>query len=63
MLADQIKEDTEHTFSRFLTILSPARDEAVLREQHLIRQAAPVAALRESFDRLERELQAAMPKG
>ena len=63
MLADQIKEDTEHTFSRFLTILSPARDEAVLREQHLIRQAAPVAALRESFDRLERELQAATPKG
>jgi GTPase SAR1 family protein len=63
MLADQIKEDTEHTFSRFLTILTPARDEAVLREQHLIRQAAPVAALRESFDRLERELQAASPKG
>lgn len=63
MLADQIKEDTEHTFSRFLTILSPARDEAVLREQHLVRQAAPVAALRESFDRLERELQAATPKG
>jgi len=63
MLADQIKEDTEHTFSRFLTILAPARDEAVLREQHLTQQAAPVAALRESFDRLERELQATAPKG
>lgn len=63
MLADQIKEDTEHTFSRFLTILSPARDEAVLREQHLLAQAAPVAALRDSFERLERELQTALPGG
>ncbi len=63
MLAGQIKEDTEHTFSRFETILTPARDEAVIREQHLARQAAPVAALRESFDRLERELQATTPKG
>lgn len=63
MLAEQIKEDTEHTFSRFLTILTPARDEAVVREQHLLKQAAPVAALRESFDILERDLQAATPNG
>lgn len=63
MLGDQIKEDTEHTFSRFLTILTPARDEAVVREEHLLRQAAPVAALRESFDRLGRELQAVTPRG
>ncbi|MBX7207018.1 MAG: dynamin family protein [Verrucomicrobiaceae bacterium] len=59
MLAGQISEDTEHTFSRFLTILTPARDEALLREEHLLSQAAPVAALRDSFERLERELQAA----
>ena len=63
MLAEQIKEDTEHAFSRFLNVLSPARDEAMGREQDLTRRAVPVAALRESFDRLERELQAAMPKG
>lgn len=63
MLADQIKEDTEHTFSRFLNILTPAREEAVIWEQRLVNQAAPVAALRESFDRLGRELQAVTPRG
>ncbi len=61
MLAEQIKEDTEHTFSRFLDILTPAGEEAALREAQLLQQTQTVAHLRESFDRLERELQVSIP--
>jgi GTPase Era involved in 16S rRNA processing len=62
MLAEQIKEDTEHTFSRFLDILIPAGEEALIREAQLVQQKEMVANLRESFDLLERELQVPVPK-
>lgn len=62
MLAEQIKEDTEHTFSRFLDILIPAGEEALIREAQLVQQTEMVANLRESFDLLERELQVPVPK-
>lgn len=62
MLAEQIKEDTEHTFSRFLDILIPAGEEALIREAQLLQQTEMVANLRESFDLLERELQVPVPK-
>lgn len=62
MLSGQIQDDTETTFARFLTILTPAREEAINREQQLLKQAGQLASLRESFDRIERELQAAAPK-
>ena len=61
MLSEQIQEDTEHTFSRFLDILTPAGEEAAMRESQLAEQAASVAELRESFERLERELQVSAP--
>jgi hypothetical protein len=59
LLADQIREDTEHTFARFLTILAPAREEAVLREQQLDSLAASLHRLQESFADLDRRLQVA----
>ena len=61
MLSEQIQEDTEHTFSRFLDILTPAGEEAAMRESQLAEQAESVAVLRESFERLERELQVSTP--
>lgn len=59
LLADQISEDTEHTFARFLTILTPAREEAVNREQQLASLAASLHRLHESFADLDRRLQVA----
>lgn len=62
MLAAQIQEDTESTFARFLTILTPAREDAGNREQQLLKHAGQLADLRESFNRLERELHVSVPK-
>lgn len=61
-LSGQIQDDTETTFARFLTILTPAREDALNREEQLLKRARQLASLRESFDRIERELQAAAPK-
>lgn len=62
MLAAQIQDDTETTFAPFLNVLTPAREEAGLREQALLAQAERVGTLRTSFEALERELQAVAPK-
>jgi hypothetical protein len=62
LLSDQITEDTESTFARFLGILTPAREESVIREQRIGSHASGLHRLQESFGDLDRRLQAAVAK-
>jgi hypothetical protein len=58
MLSDQVRNDVESLFTRFLDILMPAQAETVLVEQQMVTDAERLRILAESLEVLDREVQA-----
>ncbi|HYF35326.1 MAG TPA: dynamin family protein [Prosthecobacter sp.] len=63
MLSDQVRGDIESLFGKFVSVLAPAEDESLRREQTMVEQAGRVEALVETLAALDQQIRAVPARG